>query len=175
MRKKATENGEYIRKKVKEAEKNEAEETARAEEDRLSRFKPFDASLASKKPSVASITGWFAGTWGNGANTAWSDGSIADLYGEPGVKGWETRKDNKRTTPDVDRVIPRNSNDPFEPVGMYDGKVGQTKGGDVLPDGRQRSALRAPLRSILHVEVQGRETGREPNGCSTDRTRCCCS
>jgi hypothetical protein len=128
MRKKAAENGEYIRKKVQEAEKNEAEETARAEEDRLSRFKPFDAGLASKKPSVASITGWFAGTWSNGANTAWSDGSIADLYGEPHLKGWETRKANKRTTPDVDRVIPRNSNDPLEPVGMYDSKVGQTKG-----------------------------------------------
>lgn len=128
MRNKAAENGDYIRKKLEEAEKNEAKEAARAEEDSLARFKPFDASLASKKPSAASITGWFAGTWGNGANTAWSDGSIADLYGEPHLKGWDTRKSSKRTTPDVDRVIPRNSNDQLEPVGMYDGKVGQTKG-----------------------------------------------
>jgi len=120
-------------------EKAEAEKRAA---DEAAKYQPFNAKELSKKPTPASMFGWFTANYDG--KTVWTQGTILDLSGEPPhLAGYEDRRDtlgrNKDGKLDVSRVIPRERGPEAVPFGFYDGEFGKTaKNGVVYFDAEGR-------------------------------------
>lgn len=124
------------------AERREKEQAEQRETAEAAKYKPFDAKELSKKPTPASMSGWFTANYEG--KTVWTQGTILDLSGEPPhLAGYESRRDtlgrNKDGKLDVSRVIPRERGPEAVPFGFYDGEFGKTaKNGIVYFDAEGR-------------------------------------
>jgi hypothetical protein len=109
------------------AEAREKEQAAARESAEAAKYKPFDAKELSKKPTPASLSGWFTATYDN--KTVWTQGQILDISGEPPhLAGYADRMSdrNKDGKLDVSRVIPRQKGPAATPIGYYDGEFGSS-------------------------------------------------
>lgn len=125
MYRKVAQNERDLQAALQGAEDRERAEHAAALAAQAARYKPADLQELAKKPTPASISGWFAAH--HEGRDAWCNGVMADMTGEPHLAGWRDRMNaiqrDSATKPDLAKVIPTNTGERLTVIALHDVKT----------------------------------------------------